>query len=49
MKEMPIQKILKECVTGRICRICDRKFFLRLTYLDFANELNQLEEMTDQV
>jgi hypothetical protein len=39
MKEMSITKIQKECTMGTVCRICDRKFFLRLTYQDFANEL----------
>ena len=34
---------------GTVCRICDRKFFLRLTYQDFATELMQLEALTDQV
>ena len=34
---------------GTVCRICDRKFFLRLTYQDFASELMQLEALTDQV
>ena len=34
---------------GTVCRICDRKFILRLTYQEFANELMQLEGMTDQV
>ena len=49
MKEMSILKIQKECTMGIVCRICDRKFFLRLTYQEYANELMQLEAMTDQV
>ena len=29
----------KTCRMGRVCRICDRKFFLRASYTSYANEL----------
>jgi hypothetical protein len=44
---MTLEQMHKVCQFGKICKVCDRKFFLRTTYLEYANELVRLEKETE--
>lgn len=39
LENMALSDIQKRCRMGRVCRVCDRKFFLRASFSKFATQL----------
>lgn len=41
---MTVAQMIKEKISmGKICRICDRKFFLFQTYSEYAGDLEKID------
>lgn len=40
---MPMSQICESLKCGKVCRVCDRKFFLRAVYQEYANEMIKLD------
>ena len=57
---LALSDIQKKCRMGRVCRICDRKFFLRASFQQYAGQLQyyvsetvvvekELEELQEEI
>ena len=46
---MSLETIKKVCKMGKVCRICDRKFFLRASFEAYAEDIKFYEDQTQKV
>jgi hypothetical protein len=40
---MPMSQISEILKMGKVCRVCDKKFFLRAVYQEYANDMVKLD------